>query len=141
MATLKQKRAVEKLVGNGGNVTRAMIDAGYSPNTANTPQKLTTSEGYKATLAEYGLTEGLITKALVSDIKKKPKRRVRELELAADILAMRNKNSHRRARRDIQEQAHAPHRDTLRRIAVICVGAGITNCRCALKTGLPGLRI
>lgn len=45
--TIKQKRAAKVLVGNGGNVTQAMLEAGYSPNTANTPQKLTESEGFK----------------------------------------------------------------------------------------------
>ena len=47
MATIKQKKAAENLVGNGGNVTQAMIDAGYSSNTANTPQKLTESKAWE----------------------------------------------------------------------------------------------
>lgn len=47
MPTIKQKIAVAKLVGNGGNVTQAMRDAGYTEATANTPQKLTESEGFK----------------------------------------------------------------------------------------------
>ena len=47
MATIKQQRAVKNLVGNGGNVTKAMIDANYSLNTANTPQKLTESKGFQ----------------------------------------------------------------------------------------------
>jgi hypothetical protein len=47
MATIKQTRAVAALVGNGGNVTQAMLKAKYSPNTANTPQKLTDSKGFK----------------------------------------------------------------------------------------------
>jgi phage terminase small subunit len=46
MATIKQKRAIKALVGNGGNVTAAMREAGYSENTINTPQKLTTSVGF-----------------------------------------------------------------------------------------------
>ena len=40
-------------------------------------------------VAKYGLTEGLITKALVSDIKGKPKKRVEELKLGAEILGIR----------------------------------------------------
>jgi len=47
MPTTKQKRAVANIVGNGGNVTKAMRDAGYSEGTVNTPQKLTDSVGYK----------------------------------------------------------------------------------------------
>lgn len=47
MPTLKQQRAVAKMVGNGGNVTKAMREVGYSENTLNTPQRLTDSKGYK----------------------------------------------------------------------------------------------
>lgn len=43
MATLKQKTAIAKMVENGGIVSKAMIEAGYSENTAKTPQKLTES--------------------------------------------------------------------------------------------------
>ena len=53
MATEKQKQAINNLVGNGGNKTKAMIDAGYSPNTANTPQKLTESEGFKEEIEPF----------------------------------------------------------------------------------------
>ena len=52
---------------------------------------ITQSVGYKAELAKYGLTEELITSALVEDIEKKPQKRVRELELGADILSMRKR--------------------------------------------------
>lgn len=50
MATTKQKKALEILVENGGDmpVSKAMVRAGYSPATAKTPQKLTESESYKA---------------------------------------------------------------------------------------------
>lgn len=53
MATMKQIRAVKRLVENGGNVSRAMIDAGYSPQTAKTPQKLTESKVFNDLLEEY----------------------------------------------------------------------------------------
>lgn len=55
--TLKQRKAVANMVENGGNVSKAMIDAGYSPNTAKTPQKLTDSEYVQALMAEVGLTD------------------------------------------------------------------------------------
>lgn len=55
--TMKQKKAVANLVGNGGNVTKAMLDAGYSVATANTPQKLTESEYVQALMVEVGLTD------------------------------------------------------------------------------------
>lgn len=45
--TIKQEKAFNELVGNGGNVNKAMLDAGYSEATAHTPQKLTDSEGFK----------------------------------------------------------------------------------------------
>ena len=64
MATIKQKKAAKALVGNGGNVTQAMLEAEYSPNTANTPQKLTESEGFKEIWNE------LIPKRLVVKVHK-----------------------------------------------------------------------
>ena len=88
MATLKQKRAFDKVVENGGNVSRAMMDADYSINTANTPQKLTESKGYKELLKESGLNEELVAKSLVEDIEKKPQNRIGELRLASDVLGM-----------------------------------------------------
>ena len=91
MPTKRQRKAVDKMVENGGIVSTAMIAAKYSLATAKTPQKLTESKGYKELLKEYGLTEGLITKALVEDIEGKPKRRARELELGSDILGMRKR--------------------------------------------------
>lgn len=89
MATELQRRAVERIVENGGNVSRSMMEVGYSPATAKTPQKLTESEGYKELLSEYGLTEGLVARALVADIEAKPKRRIEELKLAAEIIGMK----------------------------------------------------
>ena len=86
MTTIKQKLAVKKMVENGGRVGPAMIEAGYSENTAHTPQKLTESEGFKELMKEYGLTEGLVIKALVEDIELKPQNRKSELELGAKIL-------------------------------------------------------
>lgn len=51
MPTTKQLKASEKMVENGGNVSKAMLAAGYSPATAKTPQKLTQSQGF-ATITE-----------------------------------------------------------------------------------------
>jgi phage terminase small subunit len=48
--TGKQAKALQNVVGNGGNVKQAMLDAGYSPNTANTPSKLTNSPTFKKAL-------------------------------------------------------------------------------------------
>lgn len=53
MPTIKQKLAAKAVVGNGGNITKAMIEVGYSPNTANTPQKLTESDGWKELMKKH----------------------------------------------------------------------------------------
>lgn len=45
--------------------------------------------GFKVALSEYGLTESLVAKALVADIKAKPQKRLGELSLAAEILGMK----------------------------------------------------
>ncbi len=52
MPTIKQEKAFKTVVENGGNVSRAMLSVGYSPATANTPQKLTESKGWQELLAQ-----------------------------------------------------------------------------------------
>ena len=64
MATVRQKRALEKIVENGGNVSRAMIDVGYSPQTAKTPQKLTESKAFIELLEEAGIDDMTMLKTL-----------------------------------------------------------------------------
>ena len=86
--TERQKKAVNEMVENGGIVSKAMRDAGYSKETAKTPKKLTESKGFKQVCKEAGLTEELITQCLSDDIKAKPKNRKGELELGAKILKM-----------------------------------------------------
>ena len=68
-----------------------LLQAGYDYSTATVPSLVTGSIGYKYELAKYGLTEELITSSLVEDIQAKPQKRVRELELGADILSMRKR--------------------------------------------------
>lgn len=91
MPTIKQEKALGKMVENGGNASQAMREVGYSKKTAKTPQKLTESKGFNQLLSVYGLTEELVVKALVSDIKGKPKQRLGELSLASDIMGLRKK--------------------------------------------------
>ena len=88
MATIKQIKAVNKLVGNGGSITEAMREAEYSENTLNTPQKLTESKGYKELLIKHGLTEDLIVGALVEDIKSKPGKRLGELQYGGELIGI-----------------------------------------------------
>lgn len=53
MPSIKQKKAFDNAVENGGNMGKAMIDAGYSPNTAKTPQKLTNTQAWQGLMDEY----------------------------------------------------------------------------------------
>lgn len=89
MPTIRQTKAFNNLVENGGNVTQAMKDAGYAIATVNNPNNLTESDGYRELLKESGLTEELIAKSLVEDIKAKPQNRVSELRLGAEVLGMK----------------------------------------------------
>ena len=85
MATKKQRLAAENMAKNGGIASKAMRDAGYSPKTAKTPSKLTSTKGFMELMDEYGLTDELIIKSLVHDIKKKPGGRTQELTLAVKM--------------------------------------------------------
>jgi hypothetical protein len=53
MPTIRQKKTYKRIVENGGNVSRAMMESGYSPATAKTPQKLTTSQGWQELVEKY----------------------------------------------------------------------------------------
>jgi hypothetical protein len=90
IATPRQKLAAQLRAQNPKATDKQiMIEAGYSPIVPVT--QVTESKGYKEAIRAYGLTEHLITSALVEDIEKKPQRRVQELTLAADILNMRKR--------------------------------------------------
>lgn len=90
MVTTKQKVAA-KVVVSGGSPTDGMRKAKYAPSVIRKPQVLTDSQGFKDVLKQYGLTEELVTTALVEDIKAKPKKRFLELSLGADILNMKKR--------------------------------------------------
>ena len=65
---------------------------GYGESVQHTPQKALQSKGYIKALGEYGLTEELVTTALVEDINKKPQKRFSELSLGAEILGMKQRS-------------------------------------------------
>ena len=88
MATLKQRKALAIMVENGGNVSRAMREAGYSPQTAVSPHKLTDSKGFREIADEVGLTDDFILRAFQEDIEVKKQNRQPELSLAAKIKGM-----------------------------------------------------
>ena len=87
----KQKATAKVKLDNptleGGKLVEA---GGYGPSVIKTPAKALESQGYKEALREFGLTEELVSVALVDDIKAKPGKRVSELNLGADILGMRS---------------------------------------------------
>lgn len=91
--TPKQKKAAKAYLDNflsGKPIsTGALLEnIGYAPSVVKNPQLVTESQGFKDSLAEFGLTEELITSALVTDIKGKPMKRTQELKLGAEILGM-----------------------------------------------------
>lgn len=53
MATRKQKAAAAKIIENRGNVSKTMLEVGYSPNTAKVPQNLTDSIGWKELMNDW----------------------------------------------------------------------------------------
>lgn len=83
---MRQKLALEAIVANGGNVSSAMRQAGYSEAMVRNSQRLTRSEGFLQLAEECGLTDTFLTKALVSDIKAKRRNRKPELELGYKVL-------------------------------------------------------
>ena len=104
MATELQIAAVDKLGSNikkfgKVSVSRAMRETittsgkRYALSTTKTPKVLTGSKGFKEIYMKKGLTAGLITGALVDDIKKKPQNRVPELRLGSEILKMTDRES------------------------------------------------
>ncbi len=88
MPTIKQERAVAIMAENGGIVSKAMLEAGYSPETAVTPHKLTQSVGYREIMRKNGITEDFVSLSLKADIDAKPADRLGELNLASKILGM-----------------------------------------------------
>lgn len=86
MASIKQKRALDKIIENRGNVSKSMVQVGYTPATAKNPKNLTESKGFIELCTELGLTDTFLTEALIEDIKAKPQNRKPELELGFKVL-------------------------------------------------------
>lgn len=86
---IKQRKAIKELLENGGNISRAMIKAGYSPNTAKNPQKLTKSASFQELISEYFPDEDL-TKVhreglMASKQIFRSNNKTGEIELAAEV--------------------------------------------------------
>ena len=76
------------------NKKELLVSMGYATSTAESiANKILESKGVKDALSSYGLTEELITTSLVFDIENKPKSRVKELSLGAEILGMKDADS------------------------------------------------
>lgn len=65
--TIKQKKALERVLENHGNISKSMREAGYSPNTAKNPKLLTDSIGWSDMLREY-LPDELLMKVQVEGL-------------------------------------------------------------------------
>jgi len=65
-----------------------LSNVGYGASLQDQPGRVLQSRGFKLALEEMGLTDKLITTSLVSDIEEKPKNRLGELKLGAEILGM-----------------------------------------------------
>lgn len=94
MSTLKQKNLAKIVLNNPnllikGGKARLVELGGYGKAIQTTPAKVLESVGFKQELANLGLTDELIATSLVHDIKKKPKQRLGELRLGAEILGMK----------------------------------------------------
>jgi len=92
--TRKQKAAAKAIIENPSiSNAQALREAGYSENTIVDHKNVTESEGFLQALDDYGLTEELIVSSLAEDIKEKPKNRVQELKLGAEIRGMTGSKS------------------------------------------------
>lgn len=98
MATVKQRKAAEAMVENGGIASDAMRKAGYSEAMARNPQKVTKTKGFQELCDELGLTNNFLVETLVSDIKElPPKDRLGQLTLGAKmkgVLTEKVENEH-----------------------------------------------
>lgn len=80
MATLRQKKAIKNVLENGGNITKAMKDAQYSPATVNNPKNLTESDAWKDFIEGTDLDTDLVRVAkqgLKATLNNKPHHDVR----------------------------------------------------------------
>lgn len=91
--TPRQRKAAKAYIDNflsGKPISTGLVlkSVGYGTGLQDQPKRVIEAQGFKAALAEFGLTEELITSALVQDIQAKPKKRHQELKLGAEILGM-----------------------------------------------------
>ncbi len=66
--TNKQELAIQKLAENGGNIGKAMRDAGYSEISSKTPAKLTNSKAYKSKIKALAKANNVTIEQYVMNI-------------------------------------------------------------------------
>lgn len=92
--TTRHRLALKEIVeSRGKSISQALLRAGYSIPTVKNPKQVIQTKGFQQLIRERGLTEEFVTDALKDDIQNKPRKRVEELKLAADILRMRGSNT------------------------------------------------
>jgi hypothetical protein len=65
--SIRQKKVIEKMIGNGGNMAKSMKEAGYSEAYADNPQKIKSTKTWEALLEEY-LPDDLLTKVALEGL-------------------------------------------------------------------------
>lgn len=68
--THKQAKAIQLMTENHGNASKAMREAGYSPNTYKKPSNLTRSEAYKQAVEQGILSDGIDIDAILAPVRK-----------------------------------------------------------------------
>lgn len=91
--TIRQKKAAKAvsenlLVDKPRTLGEVLKSVDYGTGLQAQPGRVLESAGFKQALHDLGLTEELITSSLVQDIKDKPKFRLGELKLGAELLGM-----------------------------------------------------
>jgi len=97
MSTYLQQDLAEAIVKNKilprykrKNKKELVVSVGYSAKVAAKKATQTIqAKGVQDALEDFGLTKELITTSLVEDIKAKPRKRLGELTLGADVLGMK----------------------------------------------------
>ena len=92
MATIKQKKAFNKIVENRGNVSKTMLEVGYDENTAKNPKNLTESDGWKELTKTIKDKEILVKwETLALDIDNVKQDRRLALDAGKEIMKINNR--------------------------------------------------
>lgn len=88
MPTLKQKKAFEKVLENTAKpISQAMLEAGYTPDTAKNPHQLTESKGFKELLEQNGLDDLSLARRHKELLDNEPNIAIKALDMAYKVKA------------------------------------------------------